>query len=123
MNQFFTPASPMLKANREIKRDEEKAPPYFIDGEAELFVKRRVCARCYSDLEMRPHPDEWGCREVYCYYCGSAWGYTTVSRFYAEHLGQEAILARAEAKKRFADLIPNPHKGKSEKTLLNELGY
>lgn len=90
-------------------------------AEAILMVKNRVCARCYGDLSMMGvgFPNF----EVSCPDCGDTWGFTHVSRKYAERLGQRALEERIEVKENLADLFPNPHKGKSEQQILEELGF
>lgn len=101
-------------------------PPTFQDGEIDLFLRRRVCARCYGDLEKRNAPNYSAHNheyEAYCPECGNAWNYATVSKGYAEKLGQAALVQMNEVQHNLRDLFPNPHKGKSQSQLLAELGY
>lgn len=101
-------------------------PPVFHDGEIDQFLVRRVCARCYSELAKRDGPDfsaknhEY---EAYCPQCGDAWHYATVSRSYAEQLGQQALANAWEVSRNLPDLFPNPHHGKPAEQLLAELGF
>lgn len=100
--------------------------PIFSEGNIDLFIRRRVCARCYGDLESKPAPDFAPDNHIYlayCPVCEDAWNYATVSRFYAEHLGQQALADNWEIKANLPDLFPNPHKGKSEQQLIDELGF
>jgi len=97
--------------------------PTFPDkGYAEKFSQRRVCSRCYGDLTIAPLQSErkW---IATCHTCGDAWGFTTVSRSYAERLGQRALAERAEVKKNLSDLFPNPHKGRDKDDLIKDLGF
>jgi len=100
----------------------EIAPPLLQDGEVDQFLSRRVCSRCYADLEKRPvnNPRGW---QVFCYFCGDVWGYTTISRRYAEILGQTALADHRQARTRFADIVPDPLAGKTQSEILSELGY
>lgn len=104
----------------------ELTAPIFLEGHIDLFLRRRVCARCYGDLESRPSKDYSASNheyEAYCPECGDAWNYATVSRHYAEHLGQQAIAENWEIKDNLPDLFPSKHKGKSNDQLLEELGF
>lgn len=93
----------------------------FPDGVIDKVIQRRVCARCYGDLVKQPAADrQW---VAICPTCGDAWGGTTVSRKYAERLGQQAIAERAEVKANLPDLFPNPHSGKPAAQILSELGF
>lgn len=98
-----------------------KEAPKFPDGEIDQFLARRVCSRCYGDLQKVPAEDRlWAAT---CPTCGDAWCYTTVSRSYAERLGQEALEQAGEVKRNLPDLFPSPHKGKTPEQLIAELGY
>ena len=90
-------------------------------GQADQFASRRVCARCYGDLLVLPSETErtW---EASCPACGDAWGYTTVSRAHAEHLGQRALAEKNEVATNLPDLFPNPHKGKTAEQIIREMG-
>lgn len=100
--------------------------PSFLEGEIDLHLRRRVCARCYGDLDKRPSADwtesnhQW---DAYCPTCSDAWNYATVSRAYAEHLGQQAISEQWEVEINLPDLFPNPHSGKSPEQIMEELGF
>lgn len=101
-------------------------PPTFHDGAVDQFIACRVCARCYGDLAKRNAPDyspENHNYEIYCPTCGDAWHYATVSKTYAEKLGQQAIAANWEIKANLPDLFPNPHHGKPAEQIIHELGY
>ena len=95
--------------------------PRFTDGEIDQFIQRRVCSRCYGELEKRPV--EGRLYEAYCPECNGKWNYTTVSRSYAERLGQKALNEYMDVKGNMPDLFPNPHKGKTPEELLKELGF
>lgn len=100
---------------------ENTTPHQFLDrGYADMFASRRVCARCYGDLSVMPGDHRTWTAE--CPTCGDAWGYATISRAYAEQLGQRALAERREATENLPDLFPNPHKGKSPNQILKELG-
>jgi hypothetical protein len=105
-----------------ILRDEKPVPPILQDGEIDRFLSTRVCARCYNDLVKRPvaNPRGWSAT---CHFCGDAWHYTTVSRRYAEQLGQQALSDHRTARDRFADIVPNVTQGKTPEQLLSELGF
>lgn len=106
-----------------IKAETPKAvPPLLQDGEVDKFISRRVCSRCYADLQKRPvsKPRGW---EVYCYFCGDAWGFTTVSRSYAVRLGQQALADRFEARQRFVKIVPNPIAGQKPEQIIHDLGF
>ena len=91
------------------------------DGEVDKFISRRVCSRCYGDLQKQPSNHRmWS---VQCPACGDAWGYTTISRNTAVRMGQRAISERMDVEHNLPDLFPNPHKGKSEEQIKKELGY
>lgn len=91
------------------------------EGEIDLFLRRRVCARCYGDLEKQFGPGRNYITR--CAECGYAWNGATVSRSYAERLGQQALGELAEVKHNLPDLFPNPNRGKSESQLLAEMGF
>lgn len=95
--------------------------PKFTDGLIDQFLQRRVCSRCYGDLQKRVAENRLF--EAYCPNCGDAWNYTTVSRHYAERLGQDALNDYLNARANLPDLFPNPHKGKTPEQILTELGY
>ena len=100
--------------------------PTFADGEIEQHIARRVCARCYGDLVQVNAPDYSAHNHSYnavCLECGNAWNGATVSKGYAEQLGQTALAQKAEVEHNLKDLFPNPHHGKSEEQLLKELGF
>lgn len=109
-------------APKNIPETPKRVPASLPEGKVDQYRQRRVCARCYGDLQRRSKP---GSRdfEVYCPFCAGAWGYTTVTRRYAEQLGQVALADAFDAKKRFEDIVPNPHKGKTAEQLLRELGF
>ncbi len=115
-------SSPKLpKMTPQPERDEHIAPPALQDGLVDRYIARRVCARCFGDLQKKLAPERmWA---VYCPRCQAAWNFATVSRRYAEWLGQEAIAQLCQARENFQDLFPNPHKGKTAPQLLRELGY
>lgn len=101
--------------------DELVATEGLPEGEIDLFVRRRVCARCYGDLEKRFGP---GRNYItHCTACGDAWNGATVSRSYAEGLGQKALAELSEVKYNLPDLFPNPNRGKSASQLLAEMGF
>lgn len=100
--------------------------PIFPEGQITLFLRRRVCARCYGDLMSKPAPDYAPDNHVYLAYCpecGDAWGGTTVSKVYAEKLGQRAIAEQWEVEANLPDIFPSPHKGKTPEQLIKELGF
>lgn len=93
----------------------------FLDGEIDIFIRQRVCARCYGDLVKRPAEDRmW---EAICPMCGTAWGGTTISRWYAERLGQTALQEKVEVAYTMPDLFPSPHRDKSAEQIIQELGF
>jgi hypothetical protein len=103
-------------------------PPTFPDGEIDKFLQRRVCARCYGDLQKRPAADDSPYNhsyEVFCPTCGDAWHYATISILTAEQRGSQAISELHEVTKTFrgTGIIPNPHEGKTQDQLLAELGF
>ena len=98
--------------------------PKFQDGYIDLFVRRRVCARCYGDLSSRPAQDYSPTNhvyEAYCPVCRDAWHYATISAKYAERLGQQAIADLWDVKINMPDLFPRiamrPEK------ILSDLGF
>lgn len=92
----------------------------YLDGEIDRILRRRVCARCYEDLQKREAPGRtW---EAYCANCGDVWGGRTISRWTAERRGQRALAEAWEVKANLRDLFPNPHKGRPAKELIRELG-
>jgi len=93
----------------------------FQDGEIDQFISRRVCARCYGDL-IKTQADNrmW---DASCPTCGDAWGGATVSRAYAERLGQQALAERSEVKNNLPDLFPNPNRNKTAEQIIKELGF
>ena len=100
--------------------------PTFHDGEIDLFLRRRVCARCYSELEKQESLNFSPSNHEYiavCPTCLDAWNYATVSRSYAEHLGQVYLSDALDVRENLRDLFPSPHAGKSEEQLLSELGF
>lgn len=100
--------------------------PTFRDGEIDLFLRRRVCARCYSELEKQESPDFSPANHEYiavCPTCQDAWNYATVSRAYAEHLGQVYLSDALEVRENLRDLFPSPVAGKSAEDILKELGF
>ncbi len=108
--------------NKIIPEKPEIIPPLLQDGEIDQFLSRRVCSRCYADLVKCPvnNPRGW---QVSCHFCGDVWGYTTVSRRYAEILGQTALADHRQARTRFADIVPPAMAGKTQAEILSELGY
>ena len=95
--------------------------PLLPDGEIEKFVRARVCARCYGDLRISEAPGRLWLAD--CPRCGTAWKGATVSRKYAEGLGQKGLAEAREVKANLPDLFPNVHRGKSTRQVLNELGF
>lgn len=98
-----------------------RVPPSFPEGEVDLFIRSRVCSRCYGDLQKRFGQNRL--YEVYCPACLDAWGWTTVSRHYAVQLGQRAIESLLDVKydPDLADLF-----GQSKRTadqILADLGF
>jgi hypothetical protein len=90
------------------------------DGEIDRMLHRRVCARCYENLQKREAPGRtW---EAYCPTCGEAWGGRHISRWTAEHRGQRALAEAWEVKANLRDLFPNPHQGREAEELIRELG-
>jgi len=100
----------------------EKLPGihFLHQGEADQFIQRRVCARCYEDLIRRPVEDGF---LVYCPHCNDAWGSSTISRRSAEIKGQQALAENYEVRDNLRDVIPNPLSGKSQTDLLKDLGF
>ena len=96
--------------------------PRLPEGIVDQFIGRRVCARCYGELAKRTLKDTRDF-EVYCPTCNGDWNYTTVSRHYAERLGQKALTELDAVKTNLPDLFPNPNKGKSAEELIKELGF
>ncbi len=95
------------------------APLLLPDGKIDQFIQRRVCARCYSDLQRDFAPGSmWTVR---CPTCGDAWGGATVSRKYAEGLGQQALAEYSELKYSRPDLFPQVKK--SAKDAIKDLGF
>jgi len=92
----------------------------YTDAEIGRFLKHRICARCFEDLQKREAPGRtW---EAYCANCGDAWGGRTISRWTAERRGQRALAEALEVRVTLVDLFPSPHKGKSREQLMRELG-
>jgi hypothetical protein len=101
--------------------EKPQSPPEFPDAEIDIFLRDRVCSRCYGDLSKRPADKRlW---QAFCPTCGEAWGFTTIARSYAEKLGQRAMVELSEVRTNLPDLFPNPHKGKTDKQILAELGF
>jgi len=100
----------------------EPVPALLQDGEVDKYIARHVCALCYGDLIKRPvsNPRGW---EVSCPVCGDAWKFNTVTRRYAERLGQQALADYRDARRRFTDIVPSSVAGKSSAQILKELGY
>lgn len=98
-------------------------PPIFDQGKVDQFIQRRVCSRCYGDLEKYPAPREKGWAKYYvrCPECGDAWRYTTVSRSYAEGLGQKALTEYNEVRYNLPELFPVKQRTKEE--CLHDLGF
>jgi len=95
--------------------------PTFSDGEIDKHISRRVCSRCYGDLIKREADNrQWF---AICLTCGDAWGGTTVSRAYAERIGQKALMERREVKENLRDLFQNPNAGKTTEQILSDLGF
>lgn len=98
--------------------------PKFLDGYIDLFLRRRVCARCYGDLASRPAKDYSPANhvfEAYCPNCEGAWHYATISVRYAERLGQQAIADLWDVKSNMPDLFPRVRM--SESKILADLGF
>jgi hypothetical protein len=92
----------------------------YLDGEIDRILRRRVCARCFEDLQKREAPGRtW---EAYCPTCGDAWGGRHISRWTAERRGQRALAEALEVRVTLVDLFPNPHKGKPAEQILRGLG-
>lgn len=108
-------------AGQKLPLQNSSIPPTFKDGHIDLFLRRRVCARCYHDLVKHPAPRRlW---YALCPDCLDAWHYATISRRTAELRGQQAILDYFEIRfnPALADLFPRPWR--SERQILSELGY
>jgi hypothetical protein len=102
---------------------EQPVPPVFTDNvDADRFARLRVCARCYSDLVTRPVNEPCRGWAVVCVICGASWQFTTVSRKYAESLGQQALTDFRVAQTEHEDLFPKPPR-RSEAQILKELGF
>lgn len=98
--------------------------PIFHDGFIDLYAHRRVCARCYGDLESRPAAEDTPQEHLYvayCPICEETWHFATVSRYYAERLGQKAIADLWDVKHNLADLFSRARQ--SEMQILEALGY
>ena len=104
-----------------ISEKPELAKPEIDQVEIGGFVSGRVCARCFGDLRKAPGTKTfmWA---IECPTCGDAWNFTTVSRKYAENLGQQALAEIGDATKRFADLLPAKPK-RSKEQIMSELGF
>jgi hypothetical protein len=96
-----------------------KKVPTFQEGDIDTFIRRRVCARCYHDLEKKLADDRM--YEAVCPICEGAWGYATVSRKYAESLGQKALADYFIVRENLPDLFPRQKR--TEKQLLSSLGF
>lgn len=98
--------------------------PIFHETSAALFIRRRVCARCYGSLAQRPAQESTQERrlvEVYCPGCEDAWHYTTVSLHYAIKLGQQYKAEWWEVRDNLPDLFPRAPF--DSKKILSELGF
>ena len=93
----------------------------FTDLEAQHIIRRRVCARCYGHVIQKAVPEKAGKYTVECPTCGEAWGGRTVSKWTAEHRAQQALAEAWEVKENLIDLFPNPHKGRDQEKLIEEL--
>lgn len=98
------------------------AAPKLQEGIVDQFISRRVCARCYGELDKRK-TDKRAVYEVYCPRCNGEWNFTTVSRSYAVRLGQHALLKADEVKQNLHDLFPPTRTGKTAEEIIKDLGY
>jgi hypothetical protein len=89
-------------------------------GEVDIILRDRICARCYGHLLKRDVASNQ--YEVFCPKCGDEWGGATISKKYAERLGQKALIEYREVKVNLPDLF-NDKTGKSETDLLKDLGF
>ena len=97
--------------------------PRFQEGLVDIFISRRVCARCYGELAKERDPGDRNFYTVHCPTCNGDWNYTTVSRAYAVSLGQDAMLKYSEAKANLPDLFPPTRTGKTPEELIKDLGF
>lgn len=97
----------------------KKQPPKFPEGKVDQFIQRRVCSRCYGELNKRFAENRL--YEVFCPTCGPAWGYTTISRKHAEMRGQIALAEHLEVKYEpgLADIFRRPQRSTDE--IISEL--
>lgn len=87
------------------------------DGAVDRYIAWRVCAWCYGDLVKRPvEGRKW---QVVCRYCDRPT--YTVSKNYAERLGQKALAERWEVLDTFPEL--RTATGLSEDDLIKSLGF
>lgn len=96
--------------------------PRLQEGSVDIFISRRVCARCYGELDKRV-TDDRNFYEVYCPICNGEWNFTTVSRNYAVRLGQDALMKADEVKHNLPDLFPVVRSGKTPDELIEDLGF
>jgi hypothetical protein len=90
----------------------------FQDGQIDLFLRRRVCARCYGDLAKRPADNRmW---QAYCPRCGDAWHGATISSKTAGRRGQAAIAELWEVKRNLPDLFPKSTNHRPSAEIVNE---
>jgi hypothetical protein len=99
------------------------AAPRLQEGLVDIFISRRVCARCYGELAKERDPEDRNFYTVHCPTCNGDWNYTTVSRAYAVKLGQKAMMEYYEAKANLPDLFPPVRTGKTPEELAKELGF
>lgn len=98
-------------------------PPKLQEGIVDIYISRRVCARCYGELDKVATKDDRNFYQVFCPNCGDTWNFTTVSRGYAIKLGQEALSKYDEVHQNLSDLFPQRRSGKTPEELIRELGF
>ena len=88
--------------------------------QAQQTIANYACSSCWSHLVSYPFAADK--TRVLCPTCGEETrGY--VSKHYVARLRAKSMAHKVEAAYVLRDIIPSPHKGKSEEQLLKELGY
>ncbi len=96
-------------------------PKTYQDGIIDRVISRRVCARCYGDLVKTMADDRtWG---LICPKCGDTWHGATVSRRYAERLGQQAMNEYLEVRHNPALRDVLGIERSSEAEIMKDLGF